>query len=187
MSTSYIAIFPRNPLLPNPERQTVISELKKAGFIHDLNYEWTDPETKQVQEFYRPGPGYEMYCDLYTETGIDIRSKVPDALIEYKEHGNIEGEFCATGDFIVTNPETGSTLGDDWSSELGLFFENNDHKWTDPANNKEYYFFELECPDIGLGRHFITIEDGWGEPNENLMKLLEKITGQEYKWMWVKI
>lgn len=187
MSRSYIAIFPRNPLSANPDKEFVMNKLKENGFLSDLDYEWENPETKLVEIYYRPGPKYQDYFDLLEDTGVNVNEALKQTLIDFKEHDKIEIEVFAPGKFIVTNPVTGTTLGEAWANELSEFLDNHNHKWTDPLNNKQYHFFELECNDIGLGQHFITIEDGWGEPNARLMKLLHTITGQEYKWIWTRI
>lgn len=177
---SYIAIFPCNPLTANPNKQFVINKLKENGFLNDCDYEWKNPETELTEIYYRPGKKYQEFYDLFKTSEINIQEDLKQTLIDFKEHDKIEVEVYAPGEFDVTNPETGSVLGEDWSNELGEFLDNYNHKWTDPLNKKQYYFFELKCSDIGLGRHFITIEDGLGEPNSKLMKLLHNITGQEF-------
>ncbi len=187
MSRSYIAIFPRNPLTANPNKQLVINRLKENGFLDERDYEWKNPETELIVTYYRPGIKYQEFYDLFENSKINIQEDLKQTLIDFKEHDKIEVEVYAPGEFFVTNPETGSALGEDWSDELGQFLDNNNHKWTDPLNNKQYYFFELQCSDIGLGQHFLTIEEGLGEPNSKLLKLLHNITGQEYKWIWTKL
>lgn len=187
MSRSYIAIFPSNPLTPNPDRQLVINKLKEHGFLDERDYEWKNPETGLIEIYYRPGVRYIEFYDLFENLQINIQEDLRKTLIDFKEHDKIEIEVYAPGEFVVTNPETGSVLGENWSDELGQFLDNYNHKWTDPLNNKQYYFFELQCNDIALGQHFLTIEEGLGEPNSKLLKLLQNITGQEYKWIWTKI
>lgn len=186
MSRSYIAIFPCNPLIPNPDKQLVVNKLKENKFLNDRDYNWKNPETGSIEIYYRPGVKYQDFFNLSENGKTDTQKDLKQALISFKEHDKIEVEIYTHAEFVVMNPETGSSLDEEWSYELGSFLENYNHKWTDPLNNKQYYFFELECSDIGLGRHFITIDDGGGEPNSNLMELLHTITGLEYKWMWVK-
>ena len=186
MSTSYIAIFPKNPLLSNPKKIEVIHKLKEIGFIHEIDFEWLNPENGIEERYFRPGSTFLEYFNLFANAEIN-EQKLQNVLINYKEHDKIEAEFYAEGDFLIFNQQTGSILETSWSDELGEFLEDNNHKWTDPLDKKEYYFFELECTDLGLGKHFLTIEDGFGEPNIKLMELMKIITGNEYKWMWSKI
>jgi hypothetical protein len=187
MSRSYIAICPCNPLLPNTDIQSIVKQLKEAGFIDHQDYQLNNPETNETEVFYKPGNNYLEFYELDADVKTDIGELLKHAVIEFKVHDKIEVEVFPSGEFEVTNPVTGSLLEEDWSEELGEFLEDNDHQWVDPENGKPYYFFELKCDDIALGRQFITIEDGWGEPNEKLMQLLKTITGQDYRWIWAGI
>lgn len=131
MSTSYIAIFPKNPLLPNPNKLEVIHKLKGDGFIHVNDYEWKNPETGVMEIFYRPGRTFLEYFNLFANAEIN-EQKLQKVLINYKEYDKIEAEFYAEGDFAIFNPYTGSMLETSWSDELGEFLDDNNHKWTRP-------------------------------------------------------
>lgn len=186
MSRSYIVIYPANPLLPKPNKDFVINQLKSAGFLAQENMEWLNPKTNEMETYFRPGINYIRYVD-FNENINEIEEKLKNTLIEYKEYDEIEAEFYASGKFQVINPITGTNIGEEWGNELGDFLEDNNHQYLDPVDNRLYYFFELECNDIALGKYFITIEDGWGEPNQYLLDLMEQITEQKHKWMWAKI
>jgi hypothetical protein len=87
------------------------------------------------------------------------------------------------GEFIFTNPETGSVV-EDWGKEVQSFLDDNLSQWQDPENKKYYGICELECSDMGFSRFFLRLDGGGGEPSEKLLNLLKQTTGEDFKWMW---
>jgi hypothetical protein len=183
MSESYIVIYPKNPILANPQKELVILGLKESGFLASEDVTWESPDKTEKIIFNRPGFHFRKYYGSEEVTG-DLEK----GIIEFRQFDKIEIEVFAPGEFNVVNPETGTELGDEWGYEVGKFLEDNSHQWTDPENNKSYYFFELNNEkEIALGKHFLIVDNIDGEPNEKLMELMKNITGFEYDWMWRKI
>lgn len=182
MSTSYIAVFPANPLLPVPDKELVIRKLKEKNILAAEDFEWKDPETNDVQVFYRAGTNYADYFE--TDMDDATRDKwIPKEVIDFRQHENIQPEFYTFGKFELYNPVTGTDLSADWAEVLSEFLGDNTSRWTDPADGKPYFIFELESRNIGLGKYFLTFEEGIGNPNTALFDLLEEITGQRHKWI----
>lgn len=188
MSTTYIVIFPANPLLPVPDKNAVIEKLKEKQFLAAADFEWLNPQTSETELFYRAGEKYLDYFDVSDEEDAEqLTARAATEVIDYREHENIQPEFYTHGDFELYNPATGTDAGEAWAEILGAFLANNNSRWTDPADGKPYAIFELRSRNIALGKYFILLEEGIGNPNPALLELLEEITGQRHKWMRARI
>ncbi len=187
MSSTYIHLFPKNPLLPLPDRDAVIEGLKQAGFLAPETIAHTHAVTGEASVFWRPGPDYMKYLDLDAGYG-DVNQAIAGEIITYDQKDELGVQANPSGEFFICNPVTSSIMDEeDWPDELGQFMDDHTHQWIDPSDQKGYYFYELECADIGISKYFITLEEGIGDPNDKLMGLLETLTGQPHRWIRTRI